>query len=132
MGGEPTQPAPVKPNPSPKPSPKPKRKPIGKAPMSAAREAAFEAFWQLYPRKDDKSGARDVFAKLDIKPQDIPAIMAGVQRYREQCRGSERRFIKLADGWLRHRRWEDEGVDSNVIAVPRSRFVDKNGYAITA
>jgi hypothetical protein len=100
--------------------------------MSAAREAAFEAFWQLYPRKDDKAGARDAFAKLDIKPQDIPAIMAGVQRYREQCRGSERQFIKMGDGWLRRRRWEDEGVDSNVIAVPRSRFVDKNGYAITA
>jgi hypothetical protein len=65
----------------------------------------FDEFWALYPRKRGKFQARKAFgAALLVAPQET--IMAGLKRYIATL---DLDFIKYPAGWLRDRRWEDEG-----------------------
>jgi hypothetical protein len=65
----------------------------------------FKAFWDAYGLKREKAAAEAVWNRLSAA--DRRAAMAGIPAYREdcQCRGVA---MKYAQGYLSHRRWEDE------------------------
>lgn len=63
----------------------------------------FEAFWALYPRKEAKAAAARVWA--NVSSTDRSVIMAAILVYPFS---PDPQFVKLAAGWLRDRRWEDE------------------------
>lgn len=66
----------------------------------------FETFWQHYPRKTDKGGARKAWAKA-IKKATIGTITAGAQRYAADPNLPEPQFIPHPSTWLNGERWND-------------------------
>ena len=65
----------------------------------------FEQFWDSYGLKRDKVAAKRSWLRLSMT--DRRAAIAGIARYKDDCeaRGIQRMY---AQGYLNHRRWEDE------------------------
>lgn len=65
----------------------------------------FQTFWNAYGLKRDRIAAERAF--LSLSATDRNAAFRGIQSYREDC---QRRGIAMmyAQGYLRHRRWEDD------------------------
>jgi hypothetical protein len=74
----------------------------------SAPQEGFEAFWKAYPRHEDKARALRAWRK--IPPQQIPAVLAGVERAKrgEQWQRDSGRYIPLPSSFLNGKRWEDE------------------------
>jgi hypothetical protein len=80
----------------------------------------FCEFWAAVPKKDGKTEARAAWSNhvqgkgtykgQKITKTDPDVIIAGMLAYAERVRrdGTERKHIKMAEGWLNGRRWEDE------------------------
>lgn len=80
----------------------------------------FREFWAAVPKKDGKAEARSAWSNhvqgkgtykgQKIAKADPDVIIAGMLAYAERVRrdGTERKHIKMAEGWLNGRRWEDE------------------------
>lgn len=68
----------------------------------------FQKFWDAYGLKRDRVAAERAWRKLS--KGDRRAALVGIQRYRDDCeaRGISRMY---AQGYLNHRRWEDEQED---------------------
>lgn len=71
-------------------------------------------FWDAYPRKASKQGARGKWAKAVRAGVDPEVIIAGAVRYADEMRRKRtpKDKIKHPDGWLLGKRWEDE-VDTS-------------------
>lgn len=76
----------------------------------------FVAFWNVYPRKEARADAAKAY-RAAVKTASADAILAGAQKYRLSTLGSDPQYWKLAGGWLRARRWEDEPT----VAAPSNR-----------
>ena len=65
----------------------------------------FEVFWKSYGLKRDRIAAERAWRRLSARDQR--AAFAGIPAYREDC---QRRGVAMmyAQGYLNHRRWEDE------------------------
>lgn len=74
---------------------------------TVADDADFDRFWSGYPRKDAKGGARKAWTSA-LKKATADEIVAGVERYRDRVRNTERRFICTPAKWLNDERWSDE------------------------
>lgn len=72
----------------------------------------FQKFWDAYGLKRDRVAAERAWRKL--AKGDRRAAIAGIQRYRDDCeaRGIQRMY---AQGYLNHRRWEDESPTPDPI-----------------
>ena len=68
----------------------------------------FQKFWDAYGLKCDRVAAERAWRKLS--KGDRRAALAGIHRYRDDCeaRGISRMY---AQGYLNHRRWEDEAAE---------------------
>ena len=73
----------------------------------------FGDFWDAYGLKRDRIAAERAWNRLSAK--DRKAACAGIPAYSEDCR---RRGIGMmyAQGYLNHRRWEDELDDGGTAA----------------
>jgi len=65
----------------------------------------FKAFWDAYGLKREKAAAEAVWNRLSAA--DRRAAIAGIKAYREDCQ-RQGIAMKYAQGYLSHRRWEDE------------------------
>ena len=72
----------------------------------------FQKFWDAYGLKRDRVAAERAWRKLS--KGDRRAAIDGIQRYRDDCeaRGIQRMY---AQGYLNHRRWEDESLSPDPI-----------------
>lgn len=72
----------------------------------------FQRFWKIYPRREHKAKAATRFEQA-CKRATVEEIIAGAQEYAAWCERNavERKFIKLAEGWLSADAWEDELQD---------------------
>lgn len=86
-------------------------RPAAKCPASYDDDAKFLEFWSVFPRRDGKAPAFKTWQTV-TKTADPDVIIAGARRYaaRERARGTRNEKIKMAQGWLNDRRWEDEPV----------------------
>lgn len=76
---------------------------------------SFDRFWAVYPRKDAKQDALKAWKSLNPNEELQEAIIADVQRRMEPNGAwykTEKKYIKLAGGYLRSERWKDEGGES--------------------
>lgn len=82
------------------------------------KSIGFDAFWDAYPRKDNKDAARKAWDKA-VKKVPVDALISEIRRWRGlwETAGVERRFIPHASTWLNGQRWTDEPP------VPRLRAV---------
>lgn len=116
MSGNPTTGNPTTEKPStgnPTENNKDKKKTDKKPPMSPEGQARFDSFWQIYPRKDAKSKAKEAWAKLERLEMDTGLILrileaVAAHKRTEQWQRENGRFIPMASTWLNQRRWEDE------------------------
>jgi len=70
----------------------------------------FQKFWDLYPRKEGKPAAYKKF-KLAKKAHGVQAVMQATKNYTEDCKGRERRYIKLPATFLGPDKWYEEWID---------------------
>lgn len=71
-----------------------------------AGKPAFEVFWKHWPKHVEKQEALKVWARLRL--DDVPAIMAGLERWKQSGQWEDPQFVPNPDKWLRRRKWEDE------------------------
>jgi hypothetical protein len=77
----------------------------------------FDAFWEVYPRKDDPKKAWSCWqAAVKIAPAEV--ITAGAKRYRDDPNRSEQ-YTKLATTWLNAGSWANGALPArNGSAAP--------------
>ena len=75
----------------------------------------FQAFWDAYGLKRERIGAEHVWNRLSAA--DKRAAIRGIEAYKKEC---QRRGIsmKYAQGYLSHRRWEDDLGVLPLISAP--------------
>lgn len=91
----------------------PPRKRASKPPL--AEPESFAEFWQAYPNSKARADALKAYRKAIEKNPPEP-ILAGAKRYAAEMSGEEKKFVKLAGGWLRDERWRD-GEEGRVIRL---------------
>lgn len=69
---------------------------------------SFEDFWNTYAIKRDRIAAERAWKRLSAK--DKKAAFDGIAIYREDCLSRGIRMM-YAQGYINHRRWEDERED---------------------
>lgn len=85
-------------------------------PNEQAFMRGFEKFWKAYPLKKGKVEAIKAFRKA-VTLGHVGDIIEGAAAYADECRrkGTEKKYIKHAQGWLNGQRWneylEDEEED---------------------
>jgi hypothetical protein len=84
----------------------------------------WREFWDLVPRKQGKDEARKAYVNhvlgtgeydgRPIRKTDPDVIIAGMRSYADRVKRdrTERKHIKMAQGWINGRRWEDETANS--------------------
>lgn len=80
----------------------------------------FDQFWQAYPLKVAKEGARRKY-EIARRLASADDILAGAKRYAAAVAGKDREFIKHPDSWLHNGRWQDEEEPS----APMHRVPDE-------
>jgi len=88
----------------------------GKAKVDAELRLAFERFWPLYPRREDKHEALEVWMR-DIRLEHVDDVIQAAILYAARQKGEERRFTKLAKRWLLKGRWRSEFENAKEAAV---------------
>lgn len=73
---------------------------------SSSNDDGFNQFWQMYPRKVGKDGARTAF-KRARKKTSLETILAGLHLY-NLTRPKETHYIAHPTTWLNQGRWADE------------------------
>ena len=69
----------------------------------------FQDFWDAYGVKRERIDAERAWNRLSAR--DKRAAIAGIAAYREGCRRTGV-AMKYGQGYLSHRRWEDEAPGS--------------------
>ena len=83
-----------------------------------AAPTGFDAWWAAVPRKVAKGQARRAYATA-LKKADADTLLAGIARYAESVRHTEKRFIKHPATWLNGECWDDEDETGNGLILPR-------------
>lgn len=88
--------------------------------------AEFDQWYAAYPKKKDKGHARTAFKTARKKTtQDV--LMAAVERFAAESKGTDPKFLAYPATWLNGERWDDETPTQTVIAGPWSKDFHKNG-----
>jgi len=82
-----------------------KRKAKATAEEGASTDS-FDAFWAEWPKRVEKQAALVCWKKIRL--DQVPAVMLGLQRWKESGQWDEVQFCPNPDKWLRRRKWEDE------------------------
>lgn len=81
----------------------------------------FEKFWNEYAMKFDRIAAVRAWNNLD---KDLRrAAIDGIQHYRENCEALGVRRM-WPQGYLNHRRWEDESPDPSPVERGEAKGAD--------
>src|SRR4051812_46273759 len=72
----------------------------------------FQAFYEIYPRHENRATAEQAFSKAVLGSRrrpavDVELILAGARRYRDDP-NREAAYTTHATTWLNQRRWEDD------------------------
>jgi hypothetical protein len=83
---------------------------------------AFEAWWEVYPRKDGRKPARLAFEKVLREGRaTLHQLMDGATAYAGARAGKDPTKTKMAQGWLNDERWADEPRSPDQTNVEDSR-----------
>jgi hypothetical protein len=70
----------------------------------------FEQWWKHYPRRESKGDAFKAW-EATRKARTLPPLaemISAADTYGRKVAGKDPQYIKLAGGWIRDRKWEDE------------------------
>jgi hypothetical protein len=88
----------------------------------------FSQFWSQYPRKEKKKNSFEAFKRLNLKNGDFEKIMESLskQKMTEQWTKDGGKFIPHPTTWINGRRWEDEGIISDISKYQNLTQTQKN------
>ena len=86
--------------------------------IKKGKTPTFPEFWNAYGLKRDRMAAEKAFLRLSAK--DRLAAFNGIAAYRADCQQHGVRMM-YAQGYLNHRRWEDEPEASTSASVISSQ-----------
>lgn len=88
----------------------------------------FDLFWQHYPRKVSKQGARTSF-KVALKKTTFEQLLSAVKAFNSLCKrtGESKRYIKHPTTWLNQGCWEDEDLNPQESVLKPTERVLING-----
>ena len=90
----------------------------------------FEAFWDYYPRGEDRMGAVEEWDKLQPDDALIDRMARALARQKASEEWQRGIGIPYACRWLRKRRWEDVPVQPQVQTPPPQRVVERDGVPV--
>jgi hypothetical protein len=96
-------------------------------PMTPKYPADFQQFWDAYPRKVGKGDALKSWRRIKPSAGLLAKMIAAVRRTRETEESWQReggRFIPKAATWLNQERWEDEGMQLDLVGANGNGAVD--------
>ncbi|MBF6460200.1 hypothetical protein IU433_14255 [Nocardia puris] len=99
------------------------------APSPTPIPSGFVEFWDIYPRRTDKGGARKAYAKA-ITRTDPALILDGARRFAADPNLPEAQFIPHASTWLNNERWTDGPLPTRHRPSP-ARTVDPAAQTLT-
>lgn len=69
----------------------------------------FDRFWEIYPRREGKGGAKNAWVRA-IKKVSVEEILDGARAYRDDGarKRSDAKFTKTPERWLNAECWTDE------------------------
>jgi hypothetical protein len=87
----------------------------------------FDRFWEIYPRREGKGGAKTAWGRA-IKKAPVEVILAGARAYRDDGarKRSEAKYTKTPERWLNAECWTDERQPSNGRASPNGHQSYRN------
>jgi hypothetical protein len=111
---EATAPQPLQPLPGTPAATAPNPKTTQRNPKQPAGAERFDEFWNAYPRREAKGGARKAWLKALAKT-DPDRIIAAAVRYRDSPLRDQTniRYTAHPATWLNQERWDDETPDDN-------------------
>lgn len=68
----------------------------------------FDQFWAAYPRRVAKGTAEKCWMRIKPDGELFETILSAVERYADDCRDKEDKYIAHPSTWLNGKRWEDE------------------------
>lgn len=89
-------------------------------------DPAFLAFYQAYPKHENRKAAYEVWQKLAPDAELIALIMAAVARQKQGRKWLEG-FANAPDVWLRGAKWEDEPEPLRPIAFASQATINRGG-----
>ncbi len=87
-------------------------------------ENDFNTFWETYPRKQKKGGARNKFLKLDKSL--LPKILSTLAIQTKSPQWSNPKFIPIPTTWLNNEQWDDE-VQQETFEQEMDRMKKQHG-----
>lgn len=106
------------------PEPEPEPEPVDRPPTPPARSAPrseldrFAEFYAAYPRRVGRRDAEKAWAAAMKRGVDADHAITAADRYADECRGREARYIAHPATWLNQGRYDDEPAREH---RPRSR-----------
>lgn len=88
--------------------------------------ADFEAFWDVYPRREKKGDALKAWTQAKRVAGSAATIVAGARRYREDPNRAPQ-FTQHPATWLRARGWEDEPLPARRPESSQDRLAASAG-----
>jgi hypothetical protein len=88
--------------------------PIASDDSVSVEEWFVKEFWPRFPKKEGKKAALkamlSAFKGVSGPAEDALAgeIISGLSRYCRHVEGKDRGYVKMAEGWINGRRWEDQ------------------------
>lgn len=89
----------------------------------------FEAFWDYYPRGEDRMGAVEEWDKLQPNDALIDQMARALARQKASEEWQRGIGIPYACRWLRKRRWEDVPAQPQAQTPPK-RVVERDGVPV--
>jgi hypothetical protein len=85
-------------------------------PIEEPKNSDFDIFWKAYPRKTGKGAALKAWEKNKLPPLEtiLLALKKAIQSHDWQK--DKGLFIPHASTWLNQSRWEDEGIDYEILS----------------
>lgn len=68
----------------------------------------FQAFWKLYPRKDDKKATQIKFNKLNPDDEMFSGMMQALQNQIQAGMYEDKKYTPMPSTWLSKERWNNE------------------------
>lgn len=81
-----------------------KKKAVAEIPLMS--EEDFEAFWTVYPIKEEKKRSREKFKRLEKSL--LPVILSAIEKNKTQNEKWLKGFIKQPTTWINGECWNDE------------------------
>lgn len=90
----------------------------------------FEAFWDYYPRGEDRMGAVEEWDKLQPDDALIDRMARALARQKASEEWQRGIGIPYACRWLRKRRWEDVPAQPQAQTPSPQRVVERDGVPV--